>query len=218
MTNYRLRLIRDRIGAGETVSYAGDLNRILYCNWGGVSISGVPAEITCDGAVHTAQSVAVTGSIDGGILWRFELVPERDAPPAEASDAVSSELLIDQPITLESPHGYLIRCDAVNFPLGCEIYEHTHAGPGIRCIHRGQLTLDYCGERHVYKPGDAWFETGSDPVTGKASKETMTGFVRVMILPRTLIGKSSISYSREQDWEKPKKQTYKTYIDNFLEL
>ena len=63
--------------------------------------------------------------------------------------AISSELKVEEEITLEQPHGYLIRCDAVNFPLNCQIYDHTHAGPGIRCLHCGKLTLDIEGERHV---------------------------------------------------------------------
>ena len=121
-------------------------------------------------------------------------------------------------LELDSPHGYLIRCDAVNFPLGCEIYTHTHGGAGIRCIRSGSLALTIDGRGHDFGPGDAWFETGSEPVSGSASKTKMTGFVRVMVLPRTLIGKSSITYVREQDWEKPKRQTYKTYIDSFIDL
>ena len=36
--------------------------------------------------------------------------------------------------------------------------------------------------------------------------------------PRTLLGKSSISYLDETDWSKPKRQTYKTYVDSFIEV
>jgi hypothetical protein len=34
-----------------------------------------------------------------------------------------------------------------------------------------------------------------------------------MILPRALLGKSSISYVNEEDKAKPKSQTYKVYAD-----
>ena len=40
-----------------------------------------------------------------------------------------------------------------------------------------------------------------------------TRFVRVLILPRTLIGKSSIQYVNEEDKAKPKSQQYRVYVD-----
>jgi hypothetical protein len=40
-----------------------------------------------------------------------------------------------------------------------------------------------------------------------------TRFIRVMILPRTLIGKSSIAYVNEEDKARPKSQQYKIYVD-----
>jgi hypothetical protein len=40
-----------------------------------------------------------------------------------------------------------------------------------------------------------------------------TRFVRVMILPRALVGKSSIAYVNEEDKARPKSQQYKIYVD-----
>jgi len=40
-----------------------------------------------------------------------------------------------------------------------------------------------------------------------------TRFVRVMILPRALLGKSSISYVNEDDRTRPKSQQYKIFVD-----
>jgi len=215
---HTLRLYHDRIGQGETVTYPGACHRILYCRFGGFSISGQQTELLCDGATHCQDPVTVTGSMDGAILWRFELFRNGEEPAGQPIGAVSSELKLQEEVTLEQPHGYLIRCDAVNFPLNCQIYDHTHAGPGIRCLHCGKLTLDIDGERQVFGPNDAWFEPGPISVTGVASKEKMTGFIRVMVLPRTYLGKSSITYLSESDWEKPKRQTYKTYVDTFIEV
>lgn len=215
---HTLRLYHDRIGQGETVTYPGACHRILYCRFGGFSISSQQTELLCDGATHCQDPVTVTGSMDGAIVWRFELFRNGEEPAGQPIGAVSSELKIQEEVTLEQPHGYLIRCDAVNFPLNCQIYDHTHAGPGIRCLHGGKLTLDINGERQVFGPNDAWFEPGPISVTGVASKEKMTGFIRVMVLPRTYLGKSSITYLSELDWEKPKRQTYKTYVDSFIEV
>ena len=38
-------------------------------------------------------------------------------------------------------------------------------------------------------------------------------FVRVMVLPGELIGKSSIQYLNEEDKAKPKSQSYKIFAD-----
>ena len=38
-------------------------------------------------------------------------------------------------------------------------------------------------------------------------------FVRVMVLPRELLGKSSIQYVNEEDKAKPKSQSYKIFAD-----
>ena len=43
--------------------------------------------------------------------------------------------------------------------------------------------------------------------------EVPTRFIRVMILPRTLIGKSSIQYVNGEDKEKPKSQQYRVFVD-----
>jgi hypothetical protein len=40
-----------------------------------------------------------------------------------------------------------------------------------------------------------------------------TRFIRVMVLPRALVGKSSIAYVDEADKAKPKSQQYKIYVD-----
>jgi len=40
-----------------------------------------------------------------------------------------------------------------------------------------------------------------------------TAFVRVMILPREYLGRSSIRYMLPEDQDKPKRQSYQIYID-----
>ena len=43
--------------------------------------------------------------------------------------------------------------------------------------------------------------------------ERPTRFIRVMILPRALIGKSSIQYVNAEDKDKPKSQQYRVFVD-----
>ena len=47
----------------------------------------------------------------------------------------------------------------------------------------------------------------------QAAEDAPSRFIRVMILPRALTGKSSIEYLNEDDKAKPKTQQYKIYAD-----
>ena len=67
-------------------------------------------------------------------------------------------------------------------------------------------------------PGGAWFESGTDPVLASAGNELPTGFVRVMVLPRSLKGKNSIRYVKPEDQQRPKPQQYQVFIDEFIDL
>ena len=53
---------------------------------------------------------------------------------------------------------------------------------------------------------------GPEPVFAQAG-DRPTRFIRVMILPRALIGKSSIQYVNEDDKAKPKAQQYRVFVD-----
>ena len=81
----------------------------------------------------------------------------------------------------------------------------------------GELRVDTNGHSHSHGTGRAWFEAGPDPVFAQAS-DRPTRFIRVMILPRALIGKSSIQYVNEDDRAKPKSQQYRVYVDAPLTL
>ena len=97
------------------------------------------------------------------------------------------------------PEGDLLwRGDSVAFPPGGCAYLHRHQGPGIRCVIEGELRVDTNGQSHTYGVGEAWFESGPEPVFAQAG-DRPTRFIRVMILPRALIGKSSIQYVNEDD-------------------
>src|SRR5205807_8243916 len=106
----------------------------------------------------------------------------------------------------------LMRGDSVGFPPGGCAYLHTHQGPGIRCLIEGGIRIDTHGRSTSYGPGGAWFESGPEPVFAQGA-DRPTRFIRVMVLPRTLLGKSSISYVNEDDKARPKSQQYKIFMD-----
>ena len=111
----------------------------------------------------------------------------------------------------------LLRGDSVAFPPGGCAYRHRHQGPGLRCLLEGGIRIDTHGRSTSYGPGGAWYETGPDAVFAQAA-DRPTRFIRVMILPRALIGKSSIQYVNDEDKAKPKSQQYRVFVDAPLNL
>src|SRR5215831_2053556 len=150
----------------------------------------------------------------GATVWRFELIA-READfgrPPPGSGIVSHEKLAVMLSTV--PAGaLLLRGDSVAFPPGGCAYLHRHQGPGIRCLIDGGIRIDTHGRSTSFGPGGAWYESGPDAVFAQAAAEKHSRFIRVMILPRELTGKSSIQYVNEEDKTKPKSQQYKIYAD-----
>lgn len=139
-------------------------------------------------------------------LLSFELVEAR-APAA----------LLSASIEVPSGGHSLIRCDRVDFPPGGVAYLHTHQGPGIRVLLHGSIRIDTAGRSHRYGPLQAWFEPGPEPVFAAASETEPTAFVRCMVLPEHLRGKTSIRYVRDEDAAKPKSQRYTMFVDEPLD-
>jgi quercetin dioxygenase-like cupin family protein len=113
---------------------------------------------------------------------------------------------------------WLARCDRIDFPPGGLAYAHTHPGPGLRYLLFGSLRIESGGETHDYLPGEAWFESGPEPVFAASSPEEPTAFVRVMLLPRAWEGKRTIRYLDPADEAKPKVQRPTLFLDRLLAL
>jgi len=106
----------------------------------------------------------------------------------------------------------LLRGDSVAFPPGGCALPHRHQGPGIRCLIEGGIRIDTAGRSTSYGPGGAWYESGPEPVFAQAAEQP-SRFIRVMILPRALIGKSSLQFVDAADAAKPRAQQYKIFAD-----
>lgn len=74
------------------------------------------------------------------------------------------------------------------------------------------------GHRTRLWPGDSWVERGPDLVYAKASETELSAFVRVMIVPEEYKGRSTITYVRPEDKDKPKSQSYKRYLEEPITL
>ena len=82
----------------------------------------------------------------------------------------------------------------------------------------GGIRIDTHGRSTSYGPGSPWFEAGPEPVFAQAASDRPSRFIRVMILPRALLGKSSIALVNEEDKAKPRAQQYKVFVDAPIEL
>jgi hypothetical protein len=160
---------------------------------------------------HGEGAVTLNAGKTGATCWRFDLTSKTTAMPTAAGVA-SREKLTAQLATL--PQGeLLLRGDSVGFPPGGCAFLHRHQGPGIRCLIEGGIRIDTHGRSTSYGPGAAWYETGPDAVFAQAAEDRPSRFIRVMILSRALLGKSSFLYVNEEDRDKPRVQQYKIFVD-----
>ena len=144
----------------------------------------------------------------GATCWRYELAAPR-APPA--AGVTSREKLAVSLDTLPAGE-LLLRGDSVAFPGGGCAYRHTHQGPGIRCLLEGGIRIDTAGRSTSYGPGGAWYESGPEPVFAQAA-DRPSRFIRVMILPRACLGKSSLQLVDPADPARPRAQRYQIFAD-----
>ena len=146
-------------------------------------------------------------------MWRFELAGAGSGSAA-GEGRVPLAAKRSPPRSRPIPQGeLLLRGDSVAFPPGGCAFLHKHWGPGIRCLLDGGIRIDTHGRSTSYGPGSAWYETGSDPVFAQAAMDRPSRFIRVMVLPRSLIGKSSFQFVNEEDKAKPRVQQYKIFTD-----
>jgi quercetin dioxygenase-like cupin family protein len=222
MTGYALRLLEDQL-EGDTTSPTSlqAVNRVIYVVEGDITVTAESqvTRLTANTAWHGPGMCTITPGAHGARLWRWELVSlPVDHNGLLTGDTVISTAKLSCEIDLDSQSKYLMRCDRVDFPPGGIAYTHTHQGPGIRCLLLGAFTVQVLDKQALFHPGGAWFEIGPEPVYAAASSSEPAAFVRVMILPRALKGKSSIRYVKPEDLDKPKAQQYTIFLDQDIDI
>ena len=207
-----LRLYEDVLSTAETLEFKlPPLPRFILVVHGSALVDG--KTLSAGEAWQGEGAALVKPGPVGVTCWRWELSPgDQGSMVASAPGMMSHEKLTAFLETLPKSE-LLMRGDSVAFPPGGCAYLHRHQGPGIRCLIEGGMRIDTHGRSTSYGPGSAWYETGIDPVFAQAADDRPSRFIRVMILPRALIGKSSIEYVNEEDKSKPKSQRYKIYAD-----
>ncbi|MCC7079828.1 MAG: hypothetical protein IT530_04085 [Burkholderiales bacterium] len=218
--SHELRLYKDEIAPQAAVALALSPVRAIYVVSGGLRVHSpaLAGALGANSAVFPAAGTRFVGGHLATVVLRWELVAAAAPEATLAGDGVTSTRLLAAPMALDKGREWLLRGDRVDFPPDGEALTHTHRGGGIRCLLTGTIRIDTQGASHSYGPLGAWFEAGPDPVYAKVSVTQDSGFARVMILPRDLLGKSSISYVNPADLAKPKNQRYQVFIDVPIEL
>jgi hypothetical protein len=145
-------------------------------------------------------------TVDGhALVWQLD----RDEPEGA---------LLSSPVQVDPFAGWLLRCDRVDFPKGGVAWTHTHPGPGIRYLLRGEIEIRSEERNSFYGPGGAWFESGPEPVYAQASAHSETAFVRALLLPSEWAGKRTIRYVDPADDERPKLQRATVFCEHALTL
>ena len=206
---HEIHLFEDTLFGGEEIRLEGPAPRALYVSAGDLSVDGDDLPLD-DGVVLTGAATVRAGT-NGASLWRWE-VGSSDAD-ADAYGHRTTLRLAGRIDPAAIADELLMRLDSVAFPPGGTALLHTHQGPGIRCLREGEIRIDTEGRSSSYGPGGAWFESGPEPVFAQASMTVATRFIRMMVLPRSLLGASSIRYVNDEDRDKPKSQTYRVYSE-----
>src|SRR5882672_4927510 len=206
-----LTLFEDTMSAHATLD--GPLParpRMVFVVHGAATIDG---RTFADGEAWFGEGkVTIAPGKAGVTCWRFELAANSGASGAARGRGVVSHEKLAAVVDTLPAGDLLMRGDSVAFPPGGCAYPHTHQGPGIRCLIDGGIRIDTHGGSTSYGPGGAWFESGPEPVFAQGA-DRPTRFIRVMILPRGLLGKSSIAYVNEDDKTRPKSQQYRIFVD-----
>jgi hypothetical protein len=212
-----LRLYEDILSSADKVELRlPPLPRFIFVVHGGASIDGKQLG---EGEAWIGEGAVVVRPGSAGVTcWRWELARGDQGSTVAAAPGMATHEKLTAFLETMPKGDLLMRGDSVSFPPGGCAYLHRHQGPGIRCLIEGGLRVDTHNRSTSYGPGGAWYESGPDAVFAQAADDRPSRFVRVMILPRALPGKSSIGYVNEEDKAKPKSQTYKIYADAPIEF
>ena len=207
----KLSLYEDTLSNGSTMTLPA-LARMIFVVHGSATIAD---RTIGDGETWNGEgAVTLTAGKTGVTCWRWELAPAGAGSGVAAGTGVTSREKLTAALETIPRGDLILRGDSVAFPPGGCAFLHTHQGPGIRCLIEGTMRIDTHGRSTSYGPGSPWFESGPDSVFAQAAADRPSRFIRVMILPRALIGKSSIQLVNEADKAKPRDQQYKIFADS----
>lgn len=177
---------------------------------GGHAIATTPAgarPLPADEAVLILGPVRLAGE---GVVWGFEVARQ----PA-ATDPLRTVLAVVLPRPEAAP--LLLRADRVDFPPHAVTPRHGHAGPGIRRLLVGRLFAEIGPIRRRIDPGEAWFESGEEPVVGR-NLVAASAFLRCLVLDPDLLGRPSFRPASPEEAAKPRAVRHRLFCDSVVTL
>ncbi len=205
----QIALFEHRLAPGADLRLPPAL-RILYLRDGSARLDG--ADLAADTAVLRRDAVTLSGA---GTLWRIELTRPTPGAPLSAEDRAT--LILRRPLARDASRPFVLRLDSVTFTPGVETPRHGHHGEGIRRLIDGHLMLEIA-ERHERRlAGEAWFETGEEPVVA-CGVAPGTAFLRALVMDAAMQGQSSFRAWTPEDALKPRGVTYRLYLDEVVSL
>lgn len=157
------------------------------------------------------QAVALSGDAQ---LWTFELSAR---PVSEHGSSDDPRKILAHDIALNATKPLVLRCDHVAFPPGAETPRHGHKAAGIRRLVSGRLIAEIGHETRRIDAGEAWYESGDDPVVGRSIAPD-SAFVRAMVLPVHLHGKPTFIAWSAQEAAKPRGTQRTEFFDTVVRL
>lgn len=184
--------------------------RAFYLRAGEARICG--QMLAADSALFVDGAITVTGS---GTLWRFEVTRRPADWQIPAEDM--RRLILARPLLRDPGAPFVLRLDSVTFTPGVDTPAHGHYGQGIRRLLDGHLLLRIGERMEARRSGEAWFETGEEPVTARGLLPG-TAFIRVLVMDGDMQGKSSFRPWTPEDAVRPRGVTYRMYLDEVTRL
>ena len=170
-----------------------------------IGLAGVAIFATIPGALVGAATLA-----GDGVIWGYEATRSLAAP-----DPRRTILHVRLPRDPDAP--VLLRADRVDFPPDAVTPRHGHAGPGIRRLLAGRLFAEIGDTHRRIDAGEAWFESGLEPVVGR-NIAPASAFVRCMVLDPDLLGRPTFRPSSAEDAAKPRAVGYRQFFDTIVTL
>lgn len=161
--------------------------------------------------VSTAESQRRIGTDEADFLSGGDVVSATEGAwlfQVSSQDGLYRDEALIPVLSRRTPplHGPLIvRADRIDQPAGMQTPSHHHRGPGIRRLLTGKLLAEVGDHVNLITTGQAWFESGHEPVVGTNLNAATNTFIRTMILPAELEGgKSSFVPTTPADAARPR--------------
>ena len=209
----RLALMEDVLSAGQSLAMPAR-PRAVFARRGSVRVTDAGSEVLLEtGACRLFEAAMFLHG--PGEAWTFELSASGNELVVE--EAERHRMILARLINRDPNEKVIVRADRVEFPASAVTPKHGHKGPGIRRLIEGHLVAEIGHQVHRINAGDAWFESGLDPVVGRNLAPTST-FVRVMVLDPALLGEPTFIPWTPEEAAKPRGTDRTLFFDTAVAI